>query len=83
VHVICVLEETMNITLSADETTIRRARDAARKRGKSLNQVIREVLDGLAGKEDGDDPVGRLFALMDAGRGSLRGRRWTRDEAHE
>lgn len=39
----------MNITLSIDEQVALRARAAARKMGKSLNQVVRDYLEQLAG----------------------------------
>lgn len=39
----------MNITLSVDEQIAQRARDAAKKMGKSLNQVVRDYLEQLAG----------------------------------
>ena len=39
----------MNITLSVDEQVALRAREAAQKMGKSLNQVVRDYLEQLAG----------------------------------
>lgn len=39
----------MNITLSVDEQVARRAREAAKKMGKSLNQAVRDYLEQLAG----------------------------------
>jgi replicative DNA helicase len=39
----------MNITLSVDEQVAQRARAAAQKMGKSLNQVVRDYLEQLAG----------------------------------
>ena len=39
----------MNITLSVDEQVASRARQAAQKMGKSLNQVVRDYLEQLAG----------------------------------
>jgi hypothetical protein len=41
----------MNITLSVDEQVVERARKAAQAMGKSLNQVIREHLEQLAGMD--------------------------------
>ncbi len=43
----------MNITLSIDEQLAARARKRAEALGKSLNQLIRDYLQKLAG---GDDP---------------------------
>ncbi len=39
----------MNITLSVDESIVRRARDAAQQMGKSLDEVVHEHLVQLAG----------------------------------
>lgn len=39
----------MNITLSVDEQVAQRAREAAQKIGKSLNQAVRDYLEQLAG----------------------------------
>ncbi len=39
----------MNITLSVDEQVAARAREAAKKLGKSLNQLVRDYLEQLAG----------------------------------
>ena len=39
----------MNITLSVDEQVAQRAREAAKKMGKSLNQVVRDYLEQLGG----------------------------------
>ncbi len=39
----------MNITLSVEEKTAQRARAAAQKMGKSLNQAVRDYLEQLAG----------------------------------
>lgn len=39
----------MNITLSVDEQVALRARQAAQKMGKSLNQAVRDYLEQLAG----------------------------------
>ena len=39
----------MNITLLADEAVIKQARKRAEAMGKSLNQLVREYLQQLAG----------------------------------
>jgi len=41
----------MNITLSVDEKIAERARATAQAMGKSLNQMVREYLEQLAGRE--------------------------------
>ena len=42
----------MNITLSADAQTVEKARMAAQRMGKSLNQAVRDYLEQLAGSAD-------------------------------
>jgi hypothetical protein len=71
----------MNVTLSIDEQTVERARKKAEALGKSLNQLIREYLQKLAG---GDDPEGSIeeFERL-SGTGNSRGWRFDRDEIHE
>ena len=41
----------VNITLTADENSIERARVAAQAMGTSLNQFLREQIDRLAGSD--------------------------------
>ena len=72
-----------NITLSADEALVRKAREIARRQGKSLNRMIREYLRSLGAGDTEHGQAEDLFALMDEGKGSLKGRRWSRDESHE
>ena len=44
----------MNITLSVDEQTVEKARRVAQAMHKSLNQVIREYLEQLAGQDQAE-----------------------------
>ncbi len=71
----------MNITLSVDEEVVRRARKRADALGKSLNQVIREDLERLAGVADAEAMIEEFTRL--SGRGDSRGWRFNRDELHE
>lgn len=73
----------MNITLSADKELIRRAREAARRQGKSLNEVVRQYLQALAAQHEGEVSSDHLFELMDEGNGDLAGAGWSRNEIHE
>jgi len=73
----------MNLTLSADEKIIQRAREKARRQGKSLNQAIREYLQLLSANENSEDSLEELFVLMEKGKGSLKRQSWSRDEIHE
>ncbi len=73
----------MNITLSADEETVRLTREYARQHGTSLNQLVRDFLNRLTSTEEGEtaaDEFSRL-ALKQAGR-SPKGFRFDREDAH-
>jgi hypothetical protein len=44
----------MNLTLSVDDQTVTRARKKAQALGKSLNQLIPDYLQRLAGGDDAE-----------------------------
>jgi 3'-phosphoadenosine 5'-phosphosulfate sulfotransferase len=71
----------MNVTLSIDEQLVARARKKAEALGKSLNQVVRDYLESLAGGDDAERSIEELRRL--SGRGHSRGWRFNRDEIHE
>jgi hypothetical protein len=71
----------MNITLSIDEQVVERARKRAEAQGKSLNQLIRDYLQVLAGGDDPERSVQEFKRLSGSGRS--RGWRFNRDEIHE
>jgi Family of unknown function (DUF6364) len=71
----------MNVTLSIDKQVVARARKKAEALGKSLNQVIRDYLQGLAGSDDPERSIEEFKRL--SGRGHSRGWRFNRDEIHE
>jgi len=71
----------MNVTLSIDEQLIARARKKADALGKSLNQLIRDYLQKLAGGDDPERSIEEFKQL--SGRGHSRGWRFDRNEIHE
>ncbi len=73
----------MNITLSVDERLVRRARKKADAMGKSLNQLVRDYLERLAGSDDAERDVAELRQLSRESRGPARRWRFKRDELHE
>ncbi len=74
-------EYILNITLSADEKIIERARKAAQGMGKSLNQAVRDYLEQLAAGEEGLDA--ELEALRSlTGRGNSGGQPICRDDLY-
>ena len=71
----------MNVTLSIDEQLVARARKKADALGKSLNQLIRDYLQKLAGGDEPERSIEEFERL--SGRGHSRGWRFNRDEIHE
>ena len=71
----------MNITLSIDEQLAMRARKRAEALGKSLNQLIRDYLQKLAGGDDAERSIEEFRQL--SGKGHSRGWRFDRNEIHE
>ena len=71
----------MNVTLSIDEQLVARARKRAEALGKSLNQLIRDYLEKLAGSDDPESSIKEFEKL--SGRGHSRGWRFNRNEIHE
>jgi len=73
----------MNITLSVDEQVAQRARDAAKKMGKSLNQVVRDYLEQLAGSARRGEQWTQFEARCLQSSARLDGWHFNRDEANE
>ena len=71
----------MNITLSVDEQLVAQARKKADALGKSLNQLVRDYLQKLAGGDDPERSIDEFKRL--SGRGHSRGWRFNRNEIHE
>lgn len=73
----------MNLTLSVDEKIIRQARHRAESMGTSVNQLVREFLEQLAGKSDADADADEFERLSRASEGNSRGWKFNREELHE
>ncbi len=73
----------MNITLSIDEQIATKARAAAQKMGKSLNQVVRDYLEQLAGEANRSQEWAQFEARCLQSPGRLNGWKFNRDEANE
>jgi Family of unknown function (DUF6364) len=71
----------MNLTLSVDEQLVERARKRANALGKSLNQLIRDYLQTLAGGDTPERSIDEFRKL--SGKGDSRGWRFNRDEIHD
>lgn len=72
----------MNLTLSADAQIIERARAAAEKQGRSLNDLLREQLERLAGMHAGPDAAAEFLELCAAGNGRS-GHKFRRADAYD
>jgi hypothetical protein len=71
----------VNITLSIEEQIVERARKRADALGKSLNQLVRDYLQRLAGGDDFERSLEEFERL--SGTGNSQGWRFNRDEIHE
>jgi hypothetical protein len=71
----------MNITLSVDEQLVARARKRANALGKSLNQLIRDYMQKLAGGDNPEQSIEEFRRL--SGQGHSRGWHFNRNEIHE
>lgn len=73
----------MNVTLSIDDEVIQEARRRAEAMGKSVNQLVREYLEQLAGKSDLQDLADEFEELSRNPQGNSRGWKFNREEIHE
>jgi plasmid stability protein len=74
-----------NLTLTIDDELLKRARIRALEQDTSVNALVREYLEGLAGQAKGQDAIKVVLELAkhsDSGSGP-GGRAWTRDELYE
>lgn len=72
----------MNITLSVDERIAEKARRTAQNMGKSLNQVVRDYLEQLAGAEALEEQVQAFERSARQTPGRLAGWRFDREDAN-
>jgi hypothetical protein len=73
----------VNITLSIDETILRKARLVAQSMDKSLNQLIREYLEQLTTQQNIERDIAELRQLSAESQGHSQGWRCDREELHE
>jgi hypothetical protein len=70
----------MNITLSVDDQTVEKARQVAKAMNKSLNQLVREYLEQLAGRDQVERDIAEFRALSPSG---TRSWKFNREEIHD
>ena len=73
----------MNITLSVDDEVVRLARQRAEAMGTSVNQMVREYLETIAGKSDREADAKEFSRLSRIAPGNSRGWKFNREEIHE
>jgi Family of unknown function (DUF6364) len=74
-----------NLTLTIDGSLLKRARIRALERDTSVNALVRDYLEDLAGEAKAQEAIGALLGLAensDSGSGP-GGRTWRRDELYE
>jgi len=73
----------MNITLSAKESLIKKARRYAQEHDTSLNQLIRDYLESLI-SGDSDTEAGEYFLrVSDRLAGNSNGWQWNREDLYD
>jgi hypothetical protein len=73
----------MNVTLSIEDEIILQARRRAEALGTSVNQLVREYLEQLAGKSDPNEDAAEFERLSKLSNGDSRGWKFNREELHE
>ncbi|MFW5689880.1 MAG: DUF6364 family protein [Spirochaetota bacterium] len=71
-----------NITLSFPDDIVERGKDYARRRGTSLNALVRDALRREIEREE-RDATGVLLAVIASTGGRSGGWRWNRDELYD
>jgi hypothetical protein len=73
----------MNITLAVEDEIIESARRKAESLGTSVNKLVRDYLEQLAGKSDPAGSAAEFERLSLLGTGHSRGWKFNRDEIYE
>lgn len=73
----------MNITLSADDELIRKAREIASRQGTSLNELVRRYFESLVGEQSRADAAAEFRALCEQHAGHSGGHRFRREDAYD
>ena len=73
----------MNVTIAVEDDLLQRVRTLARRRGTSLQELVREQLRLLAGERSGADAARELLQLMETHGGHSGGQAWRREDAYQ
>jgi plasmid stability protein len=72
-----------NVTLSVDDQVLRRARIRALQQGTSVNALIRDYLERIAGESPAAAGIAEFLDIAAQARAASGGRSWTRDELYD
>lgn len=72
-----------NLTISVEDDVVEKARDAARRQGTTLNEMLRRYLRIIAGGGTESRAADELRELFQEQAGRSGGRRLARGEAYE
>lgn len=74
-----------NLTLTIDDELLKRARIRALEQDTSVNALVRDYLEGLAGQAEPQDGIRAILELSARSRSGSgpQGRTWTREELYE
>jgi hypothetical protein len=73
----------MNLTISVDDSLLDKARRLARRRGVSLQELLRAQLEALVGRASGESVADELLELMSSHGGHSGERPIKRADAYE
>jgi antitoxin component of RelBE/YafQ-DinJ toxin-antitoxin module len=73
----------MSLTLSVDDEVVQQARHRAEALGTSVNQLVREYLEQLAGKSDPQADAEEFARLSRLAQGDSAGWKFNREELHD
>ena len=80
---VCTYSVFVNLTLSVDGELLRQARARAEVLGTSINQLVREYLEELAGRGSAPADAAEFRRLSQLPQGHSDGWKFDRDELHE
>lgn len=75
-----------NLTLSLDDRVLRRARIRALEQGTSVNALVKDYVERLAGDDPAQKALDEVLAMARAlppAENPTPGRTWTREELYE
>ncbi len=72
----------MDVTLSIDDDLLSKAKEAAARRGTSVDQMIHAYLEDLATEWSAEEILGELEELWRNSFGDSTGQTWTREDLH-